>query len=78
MVQKKHFVGWQDYYYLAKQVPSDDMFYTMLAYKNGFRYKMTKTDFEKDSPIYNEVQPYSVRGMVAKSYEQIARAFNWK
>ena len=53
------------------------MFVTMLAAKNQYAYIGTQTDWAKVAKPYNEGTAYSVRGMVPRSYDIIAREFGW-
>lgn len=77
LVWPKMFTGWDRYYQEWQTMPSDDMFYTMLAAKNGYRYEQSPTGWEKDIPAYNEGKPYSIKGMVPKTYKRILTLFKW-
>ena len=77
LVQPRFYEGWRQYYHLWRTVPSHDMFVTMLAAKNQHAYIGTQTDWAKVAKPYNEGTAYSVRGMVPRSYDIIAREFGW-
>ena len=77
LVQPRHMAGWQKYYAYWRQLPSDDMFYTMLAARNHFAYMQTATNWERKATPYNEVQPYSAHGMVQQTYLRTAKLFGW-
>lgn len=78
LVVPEAFLGWRDYARYWEQLPSDDMFYTLLAAKNGYRYTGTAFDWEHEyGGKYNAVQPYSRPGMVAETYKRTIKLFGW-
>ena len=78
LVFSEAFLGWRRYATEWRNMPSDDMFYTLLAAKNGYRYSPSAHNWEKDcGGKYNPVQPYSVHGMVAKTYKHAIKLFGW-
>lgn len=78
LVFPEAFKGWREYADEWRAMPSDDMFYTLLAAKNGYRYSPSWRNWEKEyGGKYNPVQPYSVHGMVAQTYKHAIKLFGW-
>ena len=78
LVQPIMFRGWDKYLQYWEQLPSDDMFYTLMAAKNGFRYYASAYNWEKlCGGQYHAVNPYSTHGMVAKTYKKTIQLFEW-
>lgn len=71
------FKGWRNYEKYFDTWESDDMFYTMLAAKNGYTYVAAHNDWETELQALNPVNPYSTHGMVQRTYVEVAKAFKW-
>lgn len=77
LVVPEAFVGWRNYEKHFNDIESDDMFYTMLAAKNGYIYRPACLEWEKQLQKYNPVHPYTRGGMVQRTYERVLRLFKW-
>ncbi len=83
MVQAKHFDGWERYYRHRYRIemPSSDIFYTMLAATNGYFYVPSEVDYQATAVNYNETEPYSrtgVKNKIRKTHDFCCRLFGQK
>lgn len=77
MVQPCHFAGWRKFEKHFAELESSDIFYTMLAAENHYRYTHTLNNWAHDAESYNSVRHYSQPGMVQRTYERMSRLLGW-
>lgn len=77
LVFPKAFAGWKKYYGKWQELRSSDMFLTMLAAKNGYRYSATQSNYINAATPYNPCNPYTASGQVQDTYEKTLKLFGW-
>lgn len=77
LIVPKAFEGWCEYVKQWRELPSSDMFYTMLAAKNGYRYTQSPTNWYKASTPIKTGEAYSQPGMVKETYKRTLKLFGW-
>lgn len=77
LVFPKAFAGWREYYGHWQELRSSDMFLTLLAAKNGYRYSATQSNYINAATPYNPCNPYTISGQVQDTYIKTLKLFGW-
>ena len=71
------FDGWRKYEPYFWQLESSDMFYTMLAAKNGYTYGRLGVTVDEYAEKIPTEEKYTQHGQVQRTYMKVAELFGW-